>query len=94
MIKKNSEEFEQGGQTLKSEPPTASAGYAHGVDTLDSCAQCGADPAKYCTAGRHKGREPHNLDGAWMKCGLCGNTITVIGHQAVKRARLAWNLRA
>lgn len=75
-------------------PSTASAGYAHGVVDLDSCAQCDADPATYCTAGRHKAREPHDLDGAWMKCGVCGNMITVIGRQAVKRARLAWNIRA
>mgnify|MGYP006329847887 CR=1 FL=1 len=63
------------------------------TNDLDSCAQCGADPALHRTAGRHEGREPHNLDGAWMKCGKCGNTITVIGRQAVKRVRAGGNLR-
>ena len=68
------------------------AGYA--PVELDSCAQCGADPKLHCSVGRSRGREPHDLDGSWIKCGACGNTITVYGRQAVKRARLAWNIRA
>jgi hypothetical protein len=61
---------------------------------LEPCVQCGGDPEKHCTAGRARGREPHDLDGAWIRCGRCGNSITVMGRQAVRRARLAWNIRA
>ncbi len=64
------------------------------VVVLSVCAQCGADPKTHCTTGRAKCREPHDLDGAWIQCGQCGNAITVYGRQAVRRARLAWNLRA
>lgn len=63
-------------------------------DGLFGCAQCGSDPAQYCTADRYKGREPHNLDGAWMRCNRCGNTITVIGRNAVRRVRRCWNVSA
>ena len=63
----------------KRQPAGASAGYAHGVDTLDSCAQCNANAEFHCTAGRAMGRDPHDLGGAWLKCNQCGNTITVFG---------------
>jgi len=79
-------------EMCRQKPSAASAGYA--PVELDLCAQCGADPAVHCKAGHYRGREPHNLDGSWMQCGACGNTITVIGRQAVKRVRAAWNIRA